>query len=74
MKMIPLIRLSKFKHQLPITIFIVMCFSLFMTPVVYANTTLSLDMVSTWTMGVLGFTTIMLVVYLLTVIFQPERF
>ncbi|MBD2277418.1 MAG: potassium-transporting ATPase subunit F [Nostocales cyanobacterium LacPavin_0920_SED1_MAG_38_18] len=45
-----------------------------MTPVVYANTTLSLDMVSTWAMGVLGFTTIMLVVYLLTVIFQPERF
>ncbi|MBE9257264.1 MULTISPECIES: potassium-transporting ATPase subunit F [Nostocales] len=45
-----------------------------MSPVVYANTTLSLDRVSTWAMGVLGFTTIMLVVYLLTVIFQPERF
>ncbi|MEY3222650.1 MAG: potassium-transporting ATPase subunit F [Cuspidothrix sp.] len=43
-------------------------------PVVYANTTISLDHISKWTIGVLGITTLMLVVYLLIVIFQPERF
>ncbi|MFM7408941.1 MAG: potassium-transporting ATPase subunit F [Cuspidothrix sp.] len=51
-----------------------MYFSLLINPVVYANTTLSLDHISQWTMGVLGLTTLMLVFYLLIVIFQPERF
>jgi F subunit of K+-transporting ATPase (Potass_KdpF) len=74
MKRIPLIRLSRFKYQLPITIFIVLSLNLFIAPVVYANTTINLDRISTWAVGVLGFTTLMLVVYLLIVIFQPERF
>ncbi|WP_199291687.1 potassium-transporting ATPase subunit F [Aphanizomenon flos-aquae] len=33
-----------------------------------------LDRISTWAFAVLGFTTLMLVIYLLIVIFQPERF
>ncbi|MDD1432409.1 potassium-transporting ATPase subunit F [Dolichospermum sp. ST_sed3] len=72
--MIPLIRLFKFKSQLPLTILMVMCLNLFITPLVYANTGISLDKVSTWAIGVLGFITLMLVFYLLIVIFQPERF
>jgi len=52
----------------------VMCLNFFITPLVYANTGGSLNQVSTWAIGVLGFTTLMLVVYLLIVIFQPERF
>ena len=52
----------------------VMCLNLFITPLVYANTDISLDKVSTWAIGVLGFIALMLVFYLLIVIFQPERF
>ena len=48
--------------------------NLFITPLVYANTDISLDKVSTWAIGVLGFIALMLVFYLLIVIFQPERF
>ncbi|MFM7365758.1 MAG: potassium-transporting ATPase subunit F [Cuspidothrix sp.] len=44
------------------------------SPVVYANTTISLNHISQWAVGVLGISTLMLVVYLLIVIFQPERF
>ncbi|MCE2698921.1 MAG: potassium-transporting ATPase subunit F [Nostocales cyanobacterium LE14-WE4] len=51
-----------------------MSLNLLIAPVVYANTTISLDRVSTWAVGVLGVTTLMLVIYLLIVIFQPERF
>ncbi|MBO1046710.1 MAG: potassium-transporting ATPase subunit F [Dolichospermum sp. UKL201] len=74
MKIIPFMRFSRFKSQLPIIIFIVMSLNLLIAPVVYANTTISLDRVSTWAVGVLGVTTLMLVIYLLIVIFQPERF
>ena len=74
MKIIPLIRVSRFKYQLPITIFIVMSLNLLIVPVVYANTSITLDRISTWAFAVLGFTTLMLVIYLLIVIFQPERF
>ena len=74
MKMIRFIRFSKFKYQLPIIIFIVMSLNLLMAPGVYANTTIRLNGVSVWAVGVLGFTILMLVFYLLIVIFQPERF
>ncbi len=51
-----------------------MYINLLINPVAYANTTISLDHISQWAIGVLGLTTLMLVVYLLIVIFQPERF
>ncbi len=72
--MIQFMRLSRFKYQLPIIIFLVMCLNLLIAPVVYANSGGSLDKVSAWAIGILGFTTLMLVVYLFIVIFQPERF
>ena len=74
MKMIRFIQFSKFKYQLPIIIFIVMSLNLLMASGVYANTTIRLNGVSAWAVGVLGFTILMLVFYLLIVIFQPERF
>ncbi|MDP5015707.1 MAG: potassium-transporting ATPase subunit F [Dolichospermum sp.] len=46
----------------------------FIAPMVYASSSISLNQVSTWAIGILGLTTLMLVVYLLIVIFQPERF
>ncbi|MBD1219089.1 potassium-transporting ATPase subunit F [Aphanizomenon flos-aquae NRERC-008] len=51
-----------------------MSLNLLIVPVVYANTSITLDRISTWAFAVLGFTTLMLVIYLLIVIFQPERF
>ncbi|MTJ11650.1 potassium-transporting ATPase subunit F [Anabaena sp. UHCC 0187] len=74
MKVIPFMRFSWFKYQLPIIIFIVMCLIFFIAPMVYASSSISLNQVSTWAIGILGLTTLMLVVYLLIVIFQPERF
>ncbi len=67
-------RFSRFKSQLPIIIFIVMSLNLLIAPVVYANTKINLDPVSTWAFSLLGVITLMLVIYLLIVIFQPERF
>jgi hypothetical protein len=55
MKIIPFMRFSRFKSQLPIIIFIVMSLNLLIAPVVYANTTISLDRVSTWAVGVRGY-------------------
>ncbi|MFM6198937.1 MAG: potassium-transporting ATPase subunit F [Dolichospermum sp.] len=51
-----------------------MSLNLLIAPVVYANSGGTLDKVSAWAIGILGFTTLMLVVYLFIVIFQPERF
>jgi len=73
-QMIQFMRLSRFKYQLPMIIFLVMCLNLLIAPVVYANSGGSLDKVSAWAIGILGFATLMLVVYLFIVIFQPERF
>ena len=39
-----------------------------------SHTTIRLNGISVWAVGVLGFTILMLVFYLLIVIFQPERF
>jgi K+-transporting ATPase KdpF subunit len=72
--MIPFMRFSKFKYQIPVIICIMMCLNFFIAPMVYANSGISLNQVSTWAIGILGLTTFMLVVYLLIVIFQPERF
>ncbi|MBD2137860.1 potassium-transporting ATPase subunit F [Anabaena sp. FACHB-1237] len=51
-----------------------MVFKVSIFPLIYGNTTNNLDSVSRWAVGLLVFTALMLVVYLLTVIFTPERF
>lgn len=62
------------KHQLPLAIFISLCLNLLIAPVVYANAGGVLERRSAWAIGILGFVTISLAIYLVIVIFQPERF
>ncbi|MFB2767782.1 K(+)-transporting ATPase subunit F [Pelatocladus sp. BLCC-F211] len=62
------------KQKLPLIIFIGLCLNLFIAPVVYAAADGVLERRSAWAIGVLGFITLALVIYLFFVIFQPERF
>ncbi|OUL25284.1 ATPase [Nostoc sp. T09] len=62
------------KQQLPLAIFIVLCLNLAIAPVVYAASDGMLERRSAWAIGILGFVTIALVLYLFVVMFQPERF
>ncbi|HLO86867.1 MAG TPA: K(+)-transporting ATPase subunit F [Nostocaceae cyanobacterium] len=62
------------KQKLPLAIFISLCLNLLVAPVVYANAGGVLEKRSAWAIGILGFVTAALVIYLFAVIFQPERF
>ncbi|BAY08334.1 K(+)-transporting ATPase subunit F [Calothrix sp. NIES-2098] len=62
------------KQHLPLAIFIVLCLNLAIAPVVYAASDGILERRSAWAIGILGFITVALVIYLFVVIFQPERF
>ncbi|MGJ5672140.1 MAG: potassium-transporting ATPase subunit F [Nostochopsis sp.] len=62
------------KQKLPLIIFIGLCLNIVIAPVVYASADGVLERRSAWAIGVLGFITLALVVYLFFVVFQPERF
>jgi hypothetical protein len=62
------------RQHLPLTIFIVLCLNLAIAPVVYAASDGILERRSAWAIGILGFVTIAVVIYLFVVVFQPERF
>jgi K+-transporting ATPase KdpF subunit len=62
------------RQKLPLMIFIGLCLNLVVAPVVYAAADGVLERRSAWAIGVLGFITLALVVYLFFVVFQPERF
>ncbi|MER3495083.1 MAG: K(+)-transporting ATPase subunit F [Mastigocladus sp. ERB_26_2] len=62
------------KQKLPLVIFIGLGLNLVIAPVVYAAADGVLERRSAWAIGILGFITLALVVYLFFVIFQPERF
>jgi K+-transporting ATPase KdpF subunit len=62
------------KQQLPLAIFLVLCLNLVIAPVVYAAADGTLERRSAWALGILGFVTLGLVIYLFVVVFQPERF
>ncbi|WP_315788251.1 K(+)-transporting ATPase subunit F [Fischerella sp. JS2] len=62
------------RQKLPLVIFIGLCINLVIAPVVYAAADGVLERRSAWAIGILGFITLALVVYLFFVIFQPERF
>ncbi|WP_242038111.1 potassium-transporting ATPase subunit F [Tolypothrix sp. FACHB-123] len=62
------------RQQLPLGIFIVMCLNLAIAPVVYAASDGLLERRSAWAIGILGCVTMAIVIYLLVVVFQPERF
>jgi K+-transporting ATPase KdpF subunit len=65
---------QRWRQKLPLAIFIVLCLNLAIAPVVYAASDGILERRSAWAIGILGFVTIAIVIYLLVAIFQPERF
>jgi hypothetical protein len=65
---------SKFKHKLPLFLFLAMCFNLVVAPVVYAATGEQFSHFQAWALGLLGLVTLSLSIYLFFVMFIPEKF
>lgn len=63
-----------YKQKLPLVIFLVLCLNLIIAPVVYAAGDGNLERRSAWAIGVLGFVTLAVIIYLFDVIFRPERY
>ena len=62
------------RHPLPVQLFLVMCFNLIIAPAVYAAADEGLTRKAAWGLSLLGLVIVGLAVYLILVIFQPERF
>ena len=62
------------RHPIPVQLFLVMCFNLIIAPAVYAAANESLTRKAAWGLSLLGLVIVGLAVYLIVVIFQPERF
>jgi K+-transporting ATPase KdpF subunit len=71
---IELAEMVRSRHPIPVQIFLVMCFNLIIAPAVYAAADEGLTKKAAWGLSLLGLGTIALAIYLITVIFQPERF
>jgi hypothetical protein len=63
-----------YKQKLPLVIFIVLCLNLVIAPVIYAAADSNLERRSAWAIGILGFVTLALLIYLSDVLFRPERY
>ncbi len=63
------------KHnRVPISLFLLLCLNLLLSPAVQAATPVAESRFSAYTITLLGLVTLCLCVYLFVVIFQPERF
>ena len=62
------------RHPIPAQLFLVMCFNLIIAPAVYAAADEGLTKKAAWGLSLLGLVIVGLAVYLIVVIFQPERF
>ncbi|MEZ2229725.1 MULTISPECIES: K(+)-transporting ATPase subunit F [unclassified Microcoleus] len=62
------------RHPIPVQLFLVMCFNAIIAPAVYAASGEDLTRKAVWGLSLLGLVIIALSIYLLVVIFQPERF
>ena len=62
------------RHPIPVQLFLIMCFNLIIAPAVYATADEGLTRKAAWGLSLLGFVIVGLAVYLIVVIFQPERF
>ena len=62
------------RHRIPVQLFLVMCFNLIIAPAVYAAADESLTKKAAGGLSLLGLVIVGLAVYLIVVIFQPERF
>ncbi|WP_414575544.1 K(+)-transporting ATPase subunit F [Anabaena sp. CCY 9402-a] len=61
-------------HRIPLTIFLIMCFNVLLSPVVAAATPGKVSHWQVYTISLLGLVTVALCIYLFVVIFQPEKF
>ena len=62
------------RHPIPVRLFLVMCLNLIIAPAVYAAAGEGLTRKAAWALSFLGLVIVGLAVYLIVVIFQPERF
>lgn len=62
------------RHPIPVQLFLVMCFNLIIAPAVYAAADEGLTKKAAWGLSLLGLVIVGLAVYLIVVIFQPEKF
>ena len=62
------------RQPITVQLFLVMCFNLIIAPAVYAATDESLTKKAAWCLSLLGLAIVGLAVYLIVVIFQPEKF
>ncbi|AFY99774.1 K(+)-transporting ATPase subunit F [Calothrix sp. PCC 6303] len=62
------------RNRVPLSLFLVMCLSVLLSPAVQAATPGDTSRWQVYTIGLLGLVTVCLCVYLFVVIFQPERF
>jgi K+-transporting ATPase KdpF subunit len=62
------------RHPIPVQLFLVMCLNLIIAPAVYAAADENLTRKAAWALSLLGLVIVGLAVYLIVVIFQPERF
>jgi K+-transporting ATPase KdpF subunit len=62
------------RHPIPVQLFLVMCFNLIIAPAVYAAADEGLTKKAAWGLSLLGLAIVGVGVYLIVVIFQPERF
>ncbi|NHC35011.1 potassium-transporting ATPase subunit F [Scytonema millei] len=63
-----------FRHKLPLVIFLVLSLNVILAPIVYAATDGTWQRTQAYALGILGFVTLGLVVYLFDVVFRPERY
>jgi K+-transporting ATPase KdpF subunit len=66
--------LGRKDNRIPLSLFIVLCFNVFLSPVVQAAIPGEAPRWQAYTIGFLGLAIASLSIYLFVVIFQPERF
>jgi hypothetical protein len=62
------------RRKYPTYLFLALCFNLILAPLVLAATGNTFSTSQAYALGILGIGTVMLSIYLFTVMFQPERF
>lgn len=72
-KQLPITNFS-FRHKLPLIIFLVLSLNVILAPIVYAATDGTWQRTQVYALGILGFVTLGLVIYLFDVVFRPERY
>jgi K+-transporting ATPase KdpF subunit len=66
--------LGRKDNRIPLSLFLVLCFNLFLAPVVQAAVPGNMARWQAYSIGILGLAIAALSIYLFVVIFQPERF